>query len=122
VRETEHFINEGYGWACKRCLGARGATQGTPVASVPTAATSDAESSSNADSSSRAPAHASSSSSANSDAHSSSSASALPRFFRQGEAEEREPRLSADALARWKDDSRRALLCPRCGVEEEIEG
>jgi hypothetical protein len=128
VRETEHFINEGYGWACKRCLGACGATQGTPVASVPTAATSDAESSSDADSSSRAPAPADSSSaadsssSANSDAHSSSRASALPRFFREGEAEEREPRLSADALARWKDDSRRALLCPRCGVEEEIEG
>lgn len=112
MRETEHFINEGYGWACKRCLGARGATQGTPVASVPPAAPSDAESSSDADSSSRA----------NSDAHSSTLASALPRFFREGEAEEREPRLSADALARWKDDSRRALLCPRCGVKETIKG
>jgi hypothetical protein len=122
VRKTEHFINEGYGWACKRCLGARGVTEGTSVADSPTAATSDAESSSDAHSSSRAPAPASSSSSANSDAHSSSRASALPRFFREGEAEEREPRLSADALARWKDDSRRALLCPRCGVEEEIEG
>jgi hypothetical protein len=122
VRETEHFINEGYGWACKRCLGARGATQGTPVASPPPAATSEAEPSSDADSSSRAPAPVGSSSSANSDAHSSSRASALPRFFREGEAEEREPRLSADALARWRDDSRRALLCPRCGVEEEIEG
>ncbi|MDQ3744259.1 MAG: hypothetical protein M3444_07750 [Acidobacteriota bacterium] len=122
MRETEHFINEGYGWACKRCLGARGATQGTPVASVPPAATSDAESSSDADSSSRAHAPAGSSSDALADLASSSRASALPRFFREGEAEEREPRLSADALARWRDDSRRALLCPRCGVEEEIEG
>jgi hypothetical protein len=129
VRETEHFINEGYGWACKRCLGARGATQGTrtatqaaPVASPPPAATFDRDSSSDPDSSTRAPAPTGSSSSANSDAHSSTRASALPRFFREGEAEEREPRLSADALARWRDDSRRALLCPRCGVEEEIEG
>ena len=47
-------------------------------------------------------------------------ASALPRFFREGEAEEREPRLSESALARWKDESRRTLLCPRCGVEEVI--
>ena len=104
MRETEHFINEGYGWACKRCLGARVATQATPVADSPPYATSDA------DSSSRSPARA----------DSSSSASTLPRFFREGEAEERETRLSADALARWKDDSRRALLCPRCGVEETI--
>jgi hypothetical protein len=129
VRETEHFINEGYGWTCKRCLDARGATQGTPVAAQdttfaapPPAATSDAESPSVADSSSRAHARADSSSNAPADAASSSSAPTLPRFFREGEAEERETRLSADALARWKDDTRRALLCPRCGVEEEING
>jgi len=42
----------------------------------------------------------------------------LPRFFREGEAEERETRLSAHALARWTDESRTALRCPRCGVEE----
>jgi hypothetical protein len=84
VRETASFVNEGYGWACKRCRGAAGAA----------GATSDA------DPSPRPP--------------------ALPRFFREGEAEEREPRLSAHALARWKDDTRRALLCPRCGLEEEI--
>ena len=104
MRETEHFINEGYGWACKRCLGSRGAAQGASVADSSPGATSTAASSS----------------SANSDAHSSSPA--LPRFFREGEAEEREKRLSADALARWKDDSRRALVCPRCGVEETIKG
>lgn len=84
MRETANFVNEGYGWACKRCRGAAGAA----------GATSDAESSP------RAP--------------------SLPRFFREGEAEEREPRLSAHSLARWKDDSRRTLLCPRCGAEEEI--
>jgi hypothetical protein len=46
------------------------------------------------------------------------SSNALPRFFREGEAEEREPRLSSPALARWKDDTRRALVCTRCGTEE----
>jgi hypothetical protein len=44
----------------------------------------------------------------------------LPRFFREGEAEEPEPRLSASALARWKDETRRTLRCTHCGVEEEI--
>lgn len=82
--ETEHFINEGYGWACRRCREADDVTKTIPVAD------------------------------------SSSNASALPRFFREGEAEEREPRLSENALARWKDDSHHTLLCTRCGVEEDI--
>jgi hypothetical protein len=111
VWETEHFVNEGYGWACKRCRASQAATQGTAGAAFET---------SNADSLSRATADADPSSRAPSP--SSSSAPALPRFFREGEAEERETRLSGGALARWKDDSRRALLCPRCGVEEEIKG
>lgn len=106
MRETEHFINEGYGWACKRCLASHGATEDASAADSPPGATPDADSSSSADS----------------DANSSSRAPALPRFFREGEAEERETRLSAGALARWKDDSRRALVCPRCGVEEAIKG
>ena len=106
MRETEHFINEGYGWACKRCLASHGATGGPSAADSPPVATSNADSSSSAES----------------DADSSTRAPALPRFFREGEAEERETRLSADALARWKDDSRRALVCPRCGVEEAIKG
>jgi len=46
--------------------------------------------------------------------------SSLPRFFREGEAEEREPRLSTPALARWKDKKQRTLECPRCGVEEKL--
>jgi hypothetical protein len=48
------------------------------------------------------------------------SSNTLPRFFREGEAEERDARLSSRALARWKDDSRRALVCTRCGVEEVL--
>ena len=77
MRETAHFLNEGYGWMCKRCRDEGGQT---------------------------AP----------------PSSDTLPRFFREGEAEDRDVRLSTTTLARWKDDSRRTLLCPRCGAEEEI--
>ena len=79
MRETEHFINDGYGWTCKRCRKAD-------------------------------------------DASASSDETILPRFFREGEAEERDARLAASALARWTDDSRRTLRCPRCGVEEDFNG
>jgi hypothetical protein len=48
------------------------------------------------------------------------STNTLARFFREGESEEREPRLSSRALARWKDSSRRALVCTRCGAEEVL--
>lgn len=40
------------------------------------------------------------------------------RFLSEGEAEEKEPKLSTEALARWRDASRRSLFCPRCGIEE----
>ncbi|MGB9180325.1 MAG: hypothetical protein WCB68_13920 [Pyrinomonadaceae bacterium] len=43
------------------------------------------------------------------------------RFLSEGEAEEKEPALSTEALARWRDASRRALFCPRCGIEEMID-
>ena len=43
------------------------------------------------------------------------------RFFSEGEAEEKEPRLSALALARWSDATRRSLTCPRCGISELIK-
>ena len=76
--ETQHFINDGYGWACKRCRAAGRAR----------------------DSAAGAP---------------------LPRFFREGESEEREPRLSSPTLARWKDGNGRTLVCPRCGVEESVK-
>ncbi|HEX8456475.1 MAG TPA: hypothetical protein VF656_04060 [Pyrinomonadaceae bacterium] len=47
--------------------------------------------------------------------------SARGRFFTEGEAEEREPRLSTHARARWRDHTRRRLHCPRCGIEENVE-
>ncbi len=41
------------------------------------------------------------------------------RFFREGEAEEREPHLSTRALARWRNaGEQRILFCPNCGAEE----
>jgi hypothetical protein len=43
------------------------------------------------------------------------------RFFHEGEAGSRARRLHAPALARWRDDSRRTLVCPNCGVEESME-
>jgi rubrerythrin len=46
---------------------------------------------------------------------------ARARFFSEGEAEEREPKLSSHALARWRDESRRELVCPTCGAVEKTE-
>jgi hypothetical protein len=45
---------------------------------------------------------------------------ARARFFTESEAEEKEPRLSSLALARWTDATRQSLMCPRCGIEEMI--
>ncbi|MGB7925223.1 MAG: hypothetical protein WCF57_18440 [Pyrinomonadaceae bacterium] len=42
------------------------------------------------------------------------------RFFTEGEAEDKEPILSTPTLARWRDATRRSLVCPRCGIEEMI--
>lgn len=84
--KTQHFVNDGYGWACKRCRSAEDSRELTREA----------------------------------EALNDRRRFALPRFFREGEAEEREARLSHDALARWTDDTRRTLRCPCCGVEEEI--
>jgi hypothetical protein len=42
------------------------------------------------------------------------------RFFSEGESEDKEPRLSSPALARWRDASRQILYCPRCSIEELI--
>lgn len=75
--ETLYFVNDGYGWACKRCRAAD-------------------------------------------DAPESPDAAPLPRFFREGESEDRDPRLSSPLLARWKDDTRRTLVCPLCGVSEDL--
>ena len=98
--ETKHFVNDGYGWACKRCLS-------SDDADASRGPSEDADARHGASDASR-------------DAPATPRADVLPRFFREGEAEERDPRLSAHSLARWTDDSRRTLRCPRCGVEEEI--
>jgi hypothetical protein len=42
------------------------------------------------------------------------------RFFTEGEAEDKEPTLSTPTIARWRDATRRILVCPRCGIEEMI--
>ena len=45
----------------------------------------------------------------------------LNRIMREGEAESKQPRLSNLALARWADKTRQALLCPRCGIVEQVD-
>jgi hypothetical protein len=72
--ELAYFINEGFGWECKRCR--------------------------------RQPA--------------APDAGELPRFFREGEAEEKEMRLTTPALARWRDAARQILYCPNCLDEERV--
>lgn len=42
------------------------------------------------------------------------------RFFSEGESESKEPQLSTQALARWRDVTRQALVCPLCSIEETI--
>ena len=90
MSETAHFVNEGFGWECKRCR-ARGG-EGAAREGV------------------------------ESPAEEESSRDALPRFFREGEAEGGGPRLASAALARWADESRARLCCPACGVEEAFGG
>lgn len=41
----------------------------------------------------------------------------LPRVWREGEAENKQPKLSAP-VARWLDAARTQLICPRCGISE----
>ena len=43
------------------------------------------------------------------------------RMFREGEAEGKNPTLSNLALAKWADKTRRALICPRCGISELVD-
>ncbi len=40
------------------------------------------------------------------------------RLMREGEAESKEPKFSNQALAKWTDDTRQTLICPRCGITE----
>ena len=43
------------------------------------------------------------------------------RLMREGEAESKLPRFSNVALAKWTDDSKQTLICPRCGVTESLK-
>jgi hypothetical protein len=54
------------------------------------------------------------------ESRSGASAAQRARFFNEGEAEDKEPVLSTPTLARWRDATRRVLVCPRCGIEEMI--
>jgi hypothetical protein len=42
------------------------------------------------------------------------------RLMREGEGESKRPVLSTRALAKWGDETRSALTCPRCGITESI--
>ncbi|HZH34743.1 MAG TPA: hypothetical protein VEX64_07885 [Pyrinomonadaceae bacterium] len=45
---------------------------------------------------------------------------ALPRVWREGEAESKKPKLAAP-VAKWNDAARNQLVCPRCGTTELID-
>ncbi len=87
------FIKHAYGWTCRHCSTHTEATATTTTTTTNEDATTTAAPHTNPP---------------------------LPRFFTEGEAEERAPKLSAPGLARWRDDSHQILFCPRCGVEEAI--
>ena len=72
--ELDYFINEGFGWECKRCRLEQAAPEDT----------------------------------------------AYPRFYSEGEAEEKEPRLMTVARARWRDAAQQVLYCPNCLAEEAV--
>ncbi len=72
--ELDYFINEGFGWECKRCRREADAPD----------------------------------------------AGELPRFYIEGEAEEKEIRLSTLARARWRDATQQVLYCPNCADEEVV--
>lgn len=95
MRESRFFVNEGYGWECKRCR----ASDATGTYDEPRAG--DAAQTAGVE---------------------SHDAGRLPRFFREGEAEDREVRLSSRALARRFDTERgRSLRCPHCDAEEAFD-
>jgi len=43
------------------------------------------------------------------------------RLLREGEAESKTPRFSNSALAKWADESRQTLVCPRCGITQKVK-
>ena len=42
------------------------------------------------------------------------------RLLREGEAESKTPHFSTSALAKWADENRKILMCPRCEIIEAI--
>ena len=44
---------------------------------------------------------------------------AFPRVWREGEAESKQIKLEAP-LAKWLDEARNQLFCPRCGTTEIV--
>ena len=43
----------------------------------------------------------------------------LPRVWREGEAESKQPALSVP-VAKWLDAARTQLICPRCAITEIV--
>ena len=42
------------------------------------------------------------------------------RLMTEGEAESKQPELSNRAIAKWADAAQTILVCPRCGITEEV--
>jgi hypothetical protein len=45
----------------------------------------------------------------------------VSRLMTEGEAENKQPKLSTNALAKWFDAAQTKLICPRCGLTESVE-
>ena len=45
----------------------------------------------------------------------------VSRLMSEGEAENKQPKMSNEALAKWADSARRTLICPRCGITEPAD-
>ena len=43
------------------------------------------------------------------------------RLMSEGEAESKSPELSNLALAKWADAEQKTLICPRCGIIEDVK-
>lgn len=43
------------------------------------------------------------------------------RLMSEGEAESKQPDFSNLALAKWADKTNQTLMCPRCGITEQID-
>ena len=41
------------------------------------------------------------------------------RLMREGESESKTPQFSNKALAKWANETKSKLICPRCGITEE---